>query len=466
MSSDGSAIPSKVRDDLLTEAARFAWDTFFDQADYDEAFELPTGDAVDRGWQPLDLTTAGVTGGVQVVALQDAFGPAAPPLSTAAHFYVGEVEGKRTLAIAFRSVDEPDDVGRAAEFAFIGAPITNPETGQPGFGWDLYQLAHQGAVRAALDYASDAGNQIDQVLIAGHSLGGIIGELTTSRVLLDEYPNLVAKTITMTFGQPGSQDDVSAAQVFNIFHTDDLVARLSDLSPLFQDGGAAREGVTLPVERPEWVLPNFTPEDLDSPEEVLAALLLTPENRLEHSSVAYIDTATLLAQAERVVPGIGENLQDSFRWLQLAAEKGRIGTENNDWLHGDGASDVLFGREGNDRICGGGGDDGIVGGEGNDRAFGGRGSDAFLIGTGHDRVDGGRGTDLAVLDGDRGDFKLQVHRGVVTIRGDERGDGVCTVLTRVEQFSFDDGDYRLHHGRLVLEPEELQVATAPADFML
>jgi hypothetical protein len=39
--------------ELLTEAARFGWDTFFDRAGYAEDAELPFGDAVDRGWTPL-----------------------------------------------------------------------------------------------------------------------------------------------------------------------------------------------------------------------------------------------------------------------------------------------------------------------------------------------------------------------------------------------------------------------------
>ena len=266
MTTDSPDAVNGVSGDLLTEAARFAWDTFFDRADYEEAAELPTGDAVDRGWTAL--AQPGLTEGVQVVRLRDAFGPAVPDLSTAAHFYQGQVEGKQTLAIAFRSVDEPDDAGRAAEFAFIGAPITNPETGQAGFGWDLYELAHRGAVTAALAFAADPANGIDQILIAGHSLGGIIGELTTKRALLDGFPDLADRTITMTFGQPGSQEDVGAAQVFNGIHTDDLGARLAGLIPLFRGGGAARdtgEGKDAPEPGAEADAPAPPPVKDDAP---------------------------------------------------------------------------------------------------------------------------------------------------------------------------------------------------------
>jgi pimeloyl-ACP methyl ester carboxylesterase len=385
-------------------------------------------------------------------------------LSSAVHFYTGEVEGKRTLAIAFRSVDEPTPEAAAFEYGFIGSvvgtwPEGTPKAGQPLFGWDVYQVGHAPAVVEALTYAQTHG--IEQVLIAGHSLGGILGELTAARLLTQiPFAGLADQTITMTFGQPGSPEDVSGANVFNIFHTDDLVARLSDLSPLFQAGGAAREGVTLPVDRAEWDLPDFKPKDLDTPEELLAALI-PPENRLEHSSLLYIDTATLLSQAQRIAPGVNAELADAFRWLQLAADKGTIGTDARDLLVGDAAGDVLFGREGNDRLFGARGDDGIVGGDGNDRAFGGKGCDAFLVGRGRDFVDGGRGTDLAVIEGDRADFQVRVFRGVVTIRSEDAGDEVRTVLTRVEEFSFDDGDYQLQHGHLVPDHQP-----AAADFIV
>jgi hypothetical protein len=470
MSSDDAGPTTEVSGDLLTESARFAWDTFFDHADYAEAYELPTGDAVDRGWQPLALAATPDSPGVQIVTVPTGREDV-PTLSSAVHFYTGEVEGKRTLAIAFRSVDEPTDAGRALEFGFIGSivgtwPEGTPRAGQPLYGWDLYQLAPAPAVAEALAYAK--ATDVEQILIAGHSLGGILGELTTSRLLLQgPFSDLTDQTITMTFGQPGSPEDVSGANVFNIFHTDDLVARLSDLSPLFQAGGATREGVMLPVGRAEGTLPDYKPEDLDTPEELLAALL-TPENRLEHSSLSYIDTATMLAQAERVVPGVNENLGDVFRWLHLAADKGTIGTEVRDLLKGDAASDILFGREGNDRIWGDRGDDGIVGGDGNDRAFGGKGADAFLLGTGYDLIDGGKGRDLAVIDGSHDDFKVVVRSGTVVIRSEDPGDGVRTVLSHVERFSFDDGDYRLHYGHLVAIPadEELVAMSAPDDFLL
>jgi hypothetical protein len=472
MDTTKSGMAIAVSDELLTEAARFGWDTFFDRADYAEDAELPFGDAVDRGWTPLALPS--LIDGVQVVSLQD-LSPVFPDLSTAAHFYEGSVEGKDTLAISFRSVAEPTDQGRAAEFAFIGTALGAGPDGKPIYGWDYYQQAHAQAVASALQYASDPSNGIDQILITGHSLGGILAELTTKRLLLDHFPDLVDRTMTITFGQPGSTEDVSGANVFNVYHTDDLVARLSDLSPLFQTADAAREGVTLTVDRPEWVLPDYQAGDLDTVPKVLTALLVDPidpfgppRNLLEHGIETYIDTVAQLTQDERVVSGVAGALGEPFRWLQLTAEKGVVGTADADVLKGSVAGDLLFGREGDDRLHGYAGDDAVTAGDGNDAALGGTGRDRFLVGAGYDWVDGGKGKDTALFDGDRGEFAIKARHGVVSVESNDAGADVHTLLTRVEKFTFDDGSYRLHGNGLIQigEGHDLQAAAAATDFLV
>jgi hypothetical protein len=279
---------------LLVEAALLSYDTFADTADYGATSErglLPTGDAPDRGWTPLDLPGL-APDGVQVVPLAEL----APevPFSSAAHFYTGELEGQRTLAIAFRGTDEAEP-----EFVFQGNLLPNGLR-----GWDLYQAAHAEAVDAALAHAADPANGIERVLIAGHSLGGIIAELATGRDLLAHFPQLAERTVTVTFGSLGSTETVEGADILNIVHTDDLVARLPDLSPLFQAGNAAREGVTLSVDRPEGTLLDFAPEDLDTQPELLAALA-NPANRVEHDIRLYIDTARSLAGTEQVEAVLG-----------------------------------------------------------------------------------------------------------------------------------------------------------------
>lgn len=279
---------------LLVEAALLSYDSLADTADYGSTAErklLSTGDAPDRGWAPLDLPDL-APDGVQVVPLAE-LSPGVP-FSSAAHFYTGEPAGERTLAIVFRGTDE-----EAPELAFQGTLLPNGQR-----GWDLYQAAHAEAVAAALAHAADPANGIERVLIAGHSLGGIIAELATQRDLLARFPELAERAVTVTFGSPGSTETVEDAGILNIVHSDDLVARLSDLSPLFQAGNAAREGVTLSVDRPEGTLPDLAPEDLDTQPELLAALA-NPANRAEHDIRLYIDTARSLADTEPVGAVLG-----------------------------------------------------------------------------------------------------------------------------------------------------------------
>jgi hypothetical protein len=440
-----------VRNELLTEAALFGYDTFFDRASYTGAPDLPVlpdGNAPARGWQPLDAV---VPGGVQVVALRDL----APdvPFGSAAHFYVGEVEGERTLAIAFRSTDEGE-----AEFAFQAATVGRNPDGTPIYGWDLYQAAHAGAVAKALAYAGDPAHGIERILITGHSLGGIIAELTTARVLeTPAFADLAARTQTFTFGSPGSTEAARTDAIFNLIHSDDLVARLSDLSPLFEAAGIGREGRTLAMARPEGSLPDFEPGDLDTPAEVAQALF-HPANRAEHGILLHIDTARLLDDGAHVIPGVARHLGEPERWLEITAKRGTVGTAGADDLAGAAGSEILFGRDGGDWLYGGRGADGLSGGDGGDRlnggrghdhldgnagddlVFAGRGDDTIFAGSGRDRIDGGPGRDTVVIDRDRDDVAIRFEHGRVVVSADD----FRATLAHVERLVLTDGVYRPH----------------------
>lgn len=446
---------------LLTEAALFGYDTFFDEAGYTGSPDqplLPDGNALDRGWQPLDAV---VPGGVQVVGLDD-LAPGVP-FSSAAHFYVGELEGRRTLAIAFRSTDEGPP-----EFAFQAATLGQNPDGTPIYGWDLYQAAHAEAVAAALAYAQDASHGIERILIAGHSLGGVIAELTTARVLgSPAFAGLADRAEIVTFGSPGSVASPEAGALFNLIHSDDLIPRLSDLSPLFVAAGIGREGTTLPMARPEGSLPDFRPEDLDTEAEVAAAIF-DPANRVEHPILLYIDTARLLDEGQHVIPGVAQRLGEPDRWAGIAAERGVVGTGDVDSLPGGRGDEILFGRDGHDRLYGGRGDDGLSGGRGADRLSGGpgddlldgnRGHDLVLAGLGDDtiytgigldRVDGGPGRDTVVIEARVGDLHIERSHDRLIVSGD----GFEATLTRVERLALEDGVYRVGEGGLAVLPED------------
>lgn len=432
-----------VDNPLLVEAVALSNDAYFDTPFY-KVKDSFLGTAPMRGWVPLELGPI-APDGVQLVDLS----PLAPenlrPITSAAHVYVGELEGAKTLAISFRGTDEGD-----REFAFQGG--FDPASG--AFGWDAYAAAHAPLVVAALQYAGNPANGIERILLTGHSLGGIIAEQLTHAVVA--LTPLAAITETITFGQPGSRGTSDFADMLHIVHSDDFVARLSDLSPLFAVFGVRREGVDVPVDRPEATLPAFQPTDLDTPEEILAAAL-DPALKIEHQFAVYGDTALLLNEAERIVPGVEDHVGEPERWLSLppgtrfvlgsakaddlqatdGANEVVLGGRGPDRLVGNDQTNRLAGGHGADRLEGGGGDDILDGGAGLDLIDAGAGNDRIFVSPGLDTIRGGAGTDTAVLPGDPGDFRIRVLGDAAIVR--EPGAGRLALLRDVELLEFADG---------------------------
>ena len=466
---------------LLIEASLFGWDTFFDTANYTGTADipkLPTGNAVERGWTPLPLP--GLTSpGVQLADLS-AFTIGTPldgaTITSAAHFYVGDLEGKTTVVLTYRSTDEGP-----AEFAFQGATLPpNPFGAQ--YGWDLYYLQHAEASAAALTFAADPANGVEQVLVTGHSLGGIIAELTAARLMGEGEPfaALAPATLVTTMGSPGSTESAGNVQQFNIVHTDDLVAQLSALSPLFIDGGVGREGTDLSVDRPEGALPPFRPGDLDTPEELLVALS-DPANGVEHGIALYIDTVALLDSAEAYIPAVSDAPGDLFRWLDVDFNRTIVGSGEAERLVGSGRADLIFavdgetvieGKRGSDVLIGGAGDndirggrgaDVLVGGPGNDVISGGRGADIIHLFGGTNTVDGGRGRDTAVFDGAFDAFLVSLSRNELVVTQAEDPTASST-LRNIQLLAFDDQTLAFDRGTLTpVDPPAVAMAAATID---
>jgi hypothetical protein len=140
----GRAPDGTVDRSVLVEAVALSNDAYFDVAAYARR-ESFGGTAPDRGWVPVDLgglSPGGVQpGGVQKVDLAAVAPDELEPITSAAHAYVAELEGAKTLAIAFRGTDEGDK-----EFAFQGGTADGGQT----FGWDAYAAAHAPLVVAGL----------------------------------------------------------------------------------------------------------------------------------------------------------------------------------------------------------------------------------------------------------------------------------------------------------------------------
>ncbi len=432
-----------VDNPLLVEAVALANDACFDTPFY-RVKESFLGTAPLRGWIPLELGQL-APNGVQLVDLSGSAAEELGPITSAAHVYVGELEGLETLAISFRGSDEGGH-----ELSFLTG--YDPKSGS--FGSDAYAAAHAPLVEAALRYAADPANGIERILLTGHGLGGVLAERLGHEVVASSPLAAIAEIVT--FGSPGSPGTSDFGNMLHIVHGDDLMARLSDLSPLFAALGVAREGVDAVADRPESSLPAFRPEDLDTAEEILAAAL-DPKRGLEHRLALYADTALAMSEAERIVPGVADRPGDPERWLALPAHtRFVLGTARADLLEASGdplevvlggrGPDRLVGTDGTDRLGGGGGADRLFGGNGDDVLEGGQGFDLIEAGDGDDRIVsspgfdtilGGAGTDTVVLPGDPDDFRIRLVGETAIVR--QPGVGQLALLRDVELVAFADG---------------------------
>lgn len=404
---------------LLTEASRFAHDTLFDVADHDggrDGSPHGAGNAVERGWLPLAVPGR-IAGGVdrgEVTGFLADTPLKGPTLSTAAHFYTGELDGRQTLVMAYRGTDEGP-----LEFAFQGLPLPSNPSGAR-FGWDLYAAEHAEASASALDVALDPTNGIEQILVTGHSLGGIIAELSAVRLMGpgQAYETLANRTLVATFGSPGSTESAANLNQVNIVHSDDLVPRLSDLSSLFGGGDAAREGVDIVVERPEATLPDFEPNDLNGLRELLDATgdeSLTAEHQIE----LYIETAGLLDRAAPFVTTATDAADQPVIWLGADLDRTIISGPDAATLVGGPGNDILVGGLGDDVLAGGAGDD------------------IILPGGGNTRVDGGPGLDTALFDGARDSFTIIALDDVIQVSRSS-DEAAVAELRNIERLAFDD----------------------------
>jgi pimeloyl-ACP methyl ester carboxylesterase len=407
---------------LLVEALRLAADAAFDSADHPSVPLLPE-DAVERGWSPLGTTELGplpgLADGVQRLTLAEVPDPGEPgrtvPITSVAHAYEGVLEGLRTVAVAFRGTDEGPP-----EFAFQATPSPDGAT----IGWDLYQQAHAPLVDAALAYAEASG--AERVLLAGHSLGGAIAELSAQRGLPGS--GLEGRAVTLTYGNPGPEaparpdEGADGLSILNLVHSDDLIPLLGERSPLlaFLD----REGTDVLVDRPEGSLAGLPP--LDTEAALLAATTAEPRNLAEHAIGLYLDTAAALAANGRTAPAPGE--APPFDRFVLGL---------------DGPGDVLAGGAGDDALIGRGGDDRLRGLGGDDLALAGPGDDVVRAGRGDDTVRGGAGLDTVALPGGIDDYG-GVERGTRLVTSADAD----TRLAGVELLRFDDATFDARTGEI------------------
>lgn len=385
-----------AKETLLVEAAYLA----------EAAYRDGSAFAAKRGWQPVEKLNL-------VEGYVDGYHITTPLLGIGhrMHIYQASVEGVRTLVFAFEGTDD----GIAEVIYQLGHR-------------DEYFDSHKKLITSALDLIDEL--KIEQILVTGHSLGGVLAEILAT-TYLENNEELRKMTKIITFGSPGFWKSVNnAVDIINILHDDDEVVAL---------GAPVRAGVDIRVERGNavddqgWSFPD------------------------EHAMSLYIDTAVGLVEElgklgnhYRRIPVLAQQPED---WWDLPEDRffgvgfdrprqaDRIPEFSEMSLFPESA--VLLGRGGTDELFGAKGNDVLFGGDGNDRLFGGAGVDWLIGGAGVDYMDGGRERkvkDYAIQKGKFGEYRVDEVAGSsrypeLTLTGP---DGTDTFVN-IRRIVFDDG---------------------------
>jgi Ca2+-binding RTX toxin-like protein len=279
------------------------------------------------------------------------------PFPAVAHVYAGNWDNGatpvRTLVIAFRGTDDLGDVSGWIDF------IT-----------DYYRL-FEPLLKAIEKYISEA--DIQEVLVTGHSLGGILAQR-----FMGEHPDTTqTKYDAATYGSPGSgllpQAD---GRVLHFGHTEDLVANLPQQ--------LAGEQIWIPMNDLNPTTGSFND-----------GLSINPE----HNITYYVDDLKKLwaADPELLTFGPRDSNKKTYEFADNNATHHFGGDaspkESDEHLYGMGGNDTIEGFWGNDTVEGGKDNDKLIGGPSNYLSASTSDDDLLLGGGGDDVLQGGRGTD-------------------------------------------------------------------------
>lgn len=426
-----------VEGSLLAEAGLLARDAYLSPFD-----AVPYERPIDRNWIALTPDDLAVPASGAGFSFGNGLYAASVPgtdFNTAAYAYIGNLDGKITIALAFRGSDEPGEVR---------AEIQAAASGQATEYFNNYYNQTATFVTSVADAAINgltAYGQVDQLLVTGFSLGGILAESFAARVT-DQQSELSEKSAIFTFGSPGSPDFAQGGQIINFGHDDDPISIGSALSPALDP-----EGASVLVERPE------------------AGGRLRGLLTAEHDRALYADTAVAISNFLEIDAG---RFGLSELSLSQVASEYRFGVGTNsfdrrllvDRLGVDrNQKDIVLGLDGGGTLDGRLGADILVGGSGIDDIHGGRGLDGLLGLGGNDNLYGDVGTeDTAFYRGNANDFEIsalpRARSWSVIDRYAEDGDEGSDTLRGVEFLQFGDGQ------RISLLGETPAAVVVPADW--
>lgn len=361
-------------------------------------------------------------------------------------------EGNKTLTLTFRGTDDKDAVDAALGQSFTGNGIYN------------YYEAMRPLIDAAIGYANDDGNNIDKVVVSGHSLGGATVDLFT---LVDAHRLQSELDLTIVSlasaglhheallegyakkGMDGQYDPslVRTIELGGSFQTVSLDAPTSYIGLSFTN-----DPVTFDRENPTSLplVPNSPLNANQNFDNGLRAIDLpnvamtdpTESFKLggfgaEHNQGLYWAIMSMVADDTLVghldghrviagetdystVPDFGGTEFEVFGDYMRAKDSGYEHDADRRALIGSDADDYILGLGGNDELNGKGGADLLSGGAGRDRILGGDGDDILAGGTERDFLDGGKGADL--LSGGRSADKIKGRGGSDQLSGGAGGD--------------------------------------------
>lgn len=131
--------------------------------------------------------------------------------------FTGNVDGVRTLAVALRGTDQWADFRNYFSFK------------------DYYDL-YKPLAEALTDYLADAANDIDQVLISGHSLGA-----GAAQYLLKDLAAVQSNIRLYTDGSPGAEASAQFGgnKITHFINTEDVVTMVPTALPIFKTAATA-----------------------------------------------------------------------------------------------------------------------------------------------------------------------------------------------------------------------------------
>ncbi|WP_414158280.1 polyurethanase [Pseudomonas sp. BNK-45] len=340
------------------------------KAQYSEAITLalyasnPTGEALPgTSWRPISASQLGYQGHVSA---QGTISGEQAVVSDAQVEILGKYDGAGQLlsiGISFRGTDSLKDGLNDLQAAFVS-----------GFADNYSRLAFDNLLGKVAAFATAQGLSGSDVLVTGHSLGGL-GVNSLASLSTDHWGSFYQDASYLAFASPTQS---AGDKVLNIGYENDPVFRVLDGTHFNASSLGTHDK---PQESATNNLVSFTDHYSSFLGQWIPQSILNPKSWSAHSAVDYAAGLNRLIGSDFydltsrdstvVISNLSEGQRDQV-WvkdLNLNAQKHTgstliIGTQSNDLLHGGKGNDYLDGGAGDDRFRDDGGYNIIHGGQG------------------------------------------------------------------------------------------------------